>query len=289
MTQKKKFAVIGNPIAHSLSPRIHSMFAEQCDIPLEYGMLTATKSTFWEVVQGFFAEGGAGLNVTLPFKQQALTMADTSSSNARKTGAANMLQNTEQGILATNTDGIGLTTDLASRGKTPPPSSRLLLLGAGGAARGIIPALLRMDPSLLVIANRTMSKAQTLAEFFISQTTADILIATRNPKLVTPNYDMVLNATSFGHSEGEHEGDLPAMMATAIDISSFCYDLSYAAPSADSPPTVFCAAARAAGKEACDGLGMLVHQAAASFTLWHQQEPDADAVLEVLSAEGAKT
>ena len=273
MTAQKRFAVFGNPASASLSPHIHRHFARQLGITLDYDIVEPAESDFETQVREFFRAGGAGANVTLPFKERALALADSPSERAIRAGAANTLwPSDEGGLIADNTDGEGLVADLARLG-VEVAGRTLLILGAGGAARGILPALLEQKPGLVVIANRHMARAQTLAERFADMV-SDILIATADPALVADRYDLVLHATAFGRADGDElEPNLPPMFAAALERAAFCYDLNYTPEPGH--PTALCAAADRADVPSADGLGMLVQQAAAAFALWHGVSPNA--------------
>ena len=282
MVADKRFAVVGQPVAHSLSPLIHRRFADAAGIELEYETLAASPEDFEAKVRAFFAAGGAGLNVTLPHKEAAVQLASEASELAASAGAGNTLCPVDGGgegqFKAYNTDGLGLRADLAALG-VELQGRAVLLLGAGGAARGIVEVLLQANPVLLVVANRTMAKAQTLAERF-GLLLPDVMVATADPSLVCDEYVLAINATSFGRDAGDAGGELPPALQFAVDRADFCYDLGYSNPPRED--TAFCAAARRAGKECSDGLGMLVRQAAESFEIWHGVKPEVDAVLDEL-------
>lgn len=270
MTQQ--FAVFGNPIDHSKSPRIHQLFAGQMGIVHPYDRICAPVDAFARSVAGFFAQGGGGANVTLPFKEQAWELVDELTPRASMAGAVNTLKKLEDGrLLGDNTDGIGLLTDL-ERLKLIKPSDRILLVGAGGAARGVILPLLSFGCSL-TITNRTLHKAQLLADVFQH---AGGIHACAMDQLEGEHFDLIINATSSGVG-----GDIPALPATLIGQHSRCYDMFYQAG-----PTPFLRWCRQQGAmQLADGLGMLVGQAAHSFFLWHGQLPDITPVIAILKAE----
>jgi len=260
MTAPDRYAVFGNPIAHSKSPFIHARFAEATGQALRYDALLAPVDGFAQAVADFQAAGGRGANVTVPFKLDAFALADTRSPRAEAAGAANTLVFAEQGIHADNTDGIGLVRDLAWLG-APIEGRRVLLLGAGGAARGVILPLLEAGPRELVIANRTQGKAEELATRFANAGP----IRAGGFDSLQGSFDLVINATSSSLSDAAP--DLPADVYAA---GALAYDMMYG-----KTETAFLMAARALGaSRLADGLGMLVEQAAESFALWRGVRPD---------------
>ncbi len=261
-----RYAVIGNPVEHSLSPRIHAMFARDTGQAVSYGKLTAPADGFAAAAGGFFEGGGKGLNVTAPFKQDAWQWVTSHDAAAAAAGAVNTIVPQQGGYLGCNTDGMGLVTDIGDHLGWTLAGSRVLLLGAGGAARGVLPALLDAGPAEVVLANRTESRAQEVAAAF------DGLHATP-PGDAGDGWDMVLNATSASMG-GPALALPPACVAGAA-----CYDLFYGLDA----PTPFCAWAAEHGARACaDGLGMLIEQAAAAFRLWRGVEPATLPVREAL-------
>ena len=290
------FAVIGHPIAHSRSPMIHEAFAHQCGIALSYTRIDAQPDLFESVVERFFSENGRGLNVTVPFKERAFQMAKSHlSERAREAGAVNTLWTRDGQLHGCNTDGVGLVRDLSRLGMLKP-GQRILLLGAGGAARGVVGPLLATGCEALCIANRTFSKAQTLVKDWIEHHPehASRLQASpledralsepvfSKPPLSTPPlskppharpWDLVINATSS--SLGGQTISLPE---AAVGHESSLYDMMYGAQ-----PTPFLVAATTLGaKKTADGLGMLVCQAAESFRIWHGIEPQVDPVIDLV-------
>ncbi len=264
----ERYAVIGNPISHSKSPQIHGRFAAQTGADLSYVRLWAPEDGFEAVAGAFFAGGGHGLNVTVPFKGQAHAFADTLTDRARTAGAVNTLRAEPDGSrLGDNTDGVGLIRDLLDNLRVPLSGARILVLGAGGAARGILPAVLEQEPAELIIANRTRSRAEALA---------DDLPPTRAmglDELGAEGVDLALNTTAAGlHDE------MPALPAGLLASGAAAYDLVYA-----DHDTPFMAWAREHGAgRVSDGLGMLVEQAAESFYLWRGRRPDTAPVIEAL-------
>lgn len=272
----KHCAVFGTPISHSLSPRIHAAFAKQAGIDLDYIAIEAGLDDFPGKLQAFAAAGGTGANVTLPLKEAAFALCAASSDRARRAGAANTLLRAGDGWHADNTDGIGLVRDLTDRHALDLRARRTLLIGAGGAARGIAPALLDAGIGTLTIVNRTPERADALAD------------ALGEPGRVHPRYlgdiaglgefDLIVNATSAARG-----GELPALPRSLVGRRTAAVDLSYGEAAIP-----FLAWARANGcHDAIDGLGMLVEQAAESFAIWHGVRPDTDAVYAELSGHAA--
>lgn len=256
------FAVIGNPIAHSLSPFIHQRFAEQLGIKLVYEKIQIIDEALFEKqVNDFFEQGGKGLNVTLPFKQKAFAIAALKTPRCSEAKAANTLWYAESKLHADNTDGIGLISDLSRHVELA--GKRLLLLGAGGAARGIIGPLLAAGITDLVLVNRDKEKATNLQKDFNSIKCASL------SELKT-GFDLIINATSASLSA--EQIILPKLI---LKPTTLCYDLAYSRTG----PTSFVEWATAQGLSAYDGLGMLVEQAAEAFYIWHGLRPDAAAVL----------
>jgi len=265
-----KFAVFGNPVRHSQSPWIHRAFAEQCDLPMQYRAVLIEPTDFAASVSAFFADGGRGLNITLPFKQQAFELADTLSERARVARAVNTLLPTASGLAGDNTDGIGLVRDMVANLGWHICDRRVLLLGAGGAVRGVLELLLKEQPARLMIANRSPDKAVTLAQDFAD---LGVVEAGGYERLAGASFDLVINGTSASLS-----GDLPPLPDGLLNDRSCCYDMMYAAE-----PTPFMRwAAQHAAWAVADGLGMLVEQAAESFYLWQGVRPQTGPVLAAL-------
>lgn len=266
------FVVFGNPINHSKSPRIHQLFAAQTGIPHPYTTLCAPVDAFASCVNEFFATKGKGANVTLPFKQEAWALADELTERAALAGAVNTLKKHDDGrLLGDNTDGIGLLSDL-QRLDLIHPGARILLIGAGGAARGVILPLLSFGCSVTVV-NRTQSKAEELAELFQHHGGVDALPL---DQIAAVQFDLIVNATSSGVS-----GSVPELPDSLVDSDTRCYDMFYQV--GDTPFLKWCRQ-RGASKVA-DGLGMLVGQAAHSFMLWHDVMPEITSVIDVLKRE----
>lgn len=272
------YAVFGNPIAHSKSPFIHARFAEQTAQALRYEARLAPIDGFAAAVAAFRAEGGRGANVTVPFKLEAFRIADRRSARAEAAGAANTLIVDAAGITADNTDGIGLVRDLRHLGCTLE-GARVLLLGAGGAARGALLPLLAEAPSSLTIANRTPEKALALATRFQPEGRACALHGCGFDALAGSTFDVVINATSSSLSD-----DTPPLPEGVFAPAALAYDMMYGRDE-----TRFLQAARALGAERlADGLGMLVEQAAESFFLWRGVRPQTQPVREALRAALAR-
>jgi shikimate dehydrogenase len=266
-----RYAVIGNPVAHSLSPAIHARFAAQAGERIEYVALLAPRDGFRATAERFFAEGGRGANVTLPFKVEAFELAHEASQRARDAGAANFLVVRDARIVADNTDGIGLLADLRENLGVAVRGARLLLLGAGGAARGVVGPLLDESPARLVVANRDPARARALAERFAAR---GAIAACALDAIPEEPFDVVLNATSAAML-----GASLSLPAALLREGVLAYDMAYGA--AAEP---FLARARERGARACDGLGMLVEQAAESYRLWRGHRPATAEVLAWLRA-----
>lgn len=252
-----QYRVIGNPVSHSKSPKIHAYFAKQTNQSLNYSTLLGDEETFEQQVKTFFVEGGKGLNVTVPFKERAFSMCQSLSIRAQQAGAVNTLMLNENNELhGDNTDGAGLVGDIIQINKKVLTNKRVLVIGAGGAVRGILEPLLSENPKSVTIVNRTIKKAETLAHHFgcSSASFADL----KDP------FDIIINGTSASLS-----GNLPPLHSALIGINTWCYDMMYG-----KQPTVFLQWAYGLGAQGADGLGMLVGQAAESFFLWRGVRPD---------------
>jgi shikimate dehydrogenase len=271
-TAPDRYAVIGHPIAHSRSPWIHARFAAQTGQHLLYTAIDAAPEELAASVRGFFAQGGRGLNVTVPHKLKVMELLDGLSERARIAGAVNTVIGEPDGRLCgDNTDGIGFVRDLTHNLQVPVAGRRLLLLGAGGAARGLLAPLLALEPALLVIANRSPGRARELAAAF---TTRGPVQGTDFAQLESQRFDLIINATAASlHDE------LPPLPPAVLASAAFCYDLVYAHGS-----TPFTRRAGECGVARCsDGAGMLVEQAAESFLLWRGIRPQTSAVIAALT------
>ena len=269
-----KLAVFGQPVAQSLSPRIHRLFAEQFDLDIEYTAIEATPESFGPLVGELARGGGRGCNVTVPFKNAAWRLATVASEDANRAEAANTLVFTASDWFADNTDGGGLVDDLALNHGIELAGKRICLLGAGGAAGGVLASLLRQKPLEIIVANRTVARAESLADRHadLGQVTASGLdeLAGAGP------FDLVINATSLGH-----DGGAPDLPQRLFRDGGFCYDMNYG--SASQPLRSHCGVL---GISYTDGLGMLVSQAARSFQIWTGRKPDTPPVLRALSTAG---
>ncbi len=266
------FAVLGHPIAHSLSPTIHQAFAEQFELKFSYERIDVAPEAFGDFWTAGRGRQLTGANITFPLKELACQAADALGQHAREAEAVNTLVWRDGRLYGFNTDGVGLLTDLMQNLALPINGKRLLLLGAGGAVRGVLGPLLREAPAELVLANRTISKAQDLADRFACDTPLQVCGLETLPDL--DSFDGVINATTSGY--GGRSIDLPT---TLLHEHSWCYDLSYA--SAAEPFLNW--AQRAGAARYHDGLGMLVEQAAESFRHWHGLSPRTDSVIQRLA------
>ncbi|SAL86692.1 shikimate 5-dehydrogenase [Caballeronia arvi] len=271
---KDQYAVIGNPIEHSKSPWIHAKFAAQTGEPIEYGRILGPLDGFGREVKRFIASGGRGMNVTVPFKLEAHALADSLSPRAAAAGAVNTLAFGTDGVRGDNTDGVGLVRDIEVNLGVSLKGARILLLGAGGAARGVVLPIFDRAPASLTIVNRTAAKAHQLVDQF-AQNAADCGVRFAGggaDSAETGAYDVIVNATA-----GSLDAALPDCDDSAFGASTLAYDMMYGAQ-----PTVFMQHATKLGARASDGLGMLVEQAAESFFIWRGVRPDGGAVLREL-------
>ena len=271
MMEKDKFAVFGNPIKQSKSPIIHTLFAQQYAQHIEYRAVRVELDDFVQATNRFFEGGGAGLNITVPFKHEAFALAHRNSERSLRAGAANVLTLADDGLIdGDNTDGIGLIRDLIANLGWTVQGLRVLLVGAGGAARGVLEPLLRERPRELLVVNRTAARAAELAVEFAGvgplEGGAFDLIGTRQ-------FDLIINATSAGLS-----GAVPELPSSMLTERSCCYDMVYGA---EPPPFLRWSADHAAGAVS-DGLGMLVEQAAEAFYIWRQLRPETRSVIDQL-------
>lgn len=271
------YAVFGNPIAHSKSPQIHHAFARQMGMQIDYRRIRCEQDAFTSALRGFFANGGSGCNVTVPFKQQAFESCDHLSAAAALAGAVNTVYpHRESGLCGDNSDGAGLARDLVRNLQCQLAGRHLWILGAGGATRGIIGPLAEHGPASITLINRTLARAQELIARFnlaipLRATSADAIPADSTA-------DILINATSASLS-----GTVPAVdaltSARLLTRDSFCYDLAYAAEE-----TPFIEWARRQGvRRTADGIGMLVEQAAVSFQIWTGAQPETRPVIQALA------
>ena len=270
-----RYAVMGNPVMHSKSPRIHALFAQQFKHHLEYTAIQVDEGGFAQAVEQFRANGGAGLNVTVPFKQEAFRLADQLSERAKVAQAVNTLRFEPDGrLFGDNTDGTGLVHDLDKNLGVPLKDKRILVLGAGGAVRGVLAPLLKHRPALIVIANRTLSKAKDLAGEFVQFGKVE---ASGFRELKGKHFDVVINGTA-----ASLKGEVPPLPDNLFTTHALAYDMMYGEKS---KPFLDWAAVHGA-TQVVDGLGMLVEQAAESYLIWHGVRPETRSVIERLRAEG---
>lgn len=266
-----RYAVFGNPIAHSKSPQIHTRFAEQTAQVLTYSAEHIEENDFEAEVERFLQGDGKGLNITVPFKERAWALAQWRSDRAELAGAVNTLYRLDDGRIAgDNTDGIGLVRDLADNNGVSLSGARILVLGAGGAVRGVLQPLLAAGVASVLVANRTLARAQTLAELFAGYGRVQ---ACGFDQVPAEAFDLIINGTS-----ASLQGELPPVPAATVGAQTTCYDMMYGAE-----PTPFCRWADELGAaQVIDGLGMLVEQAAESFRIWRGVRPDTTPVMHAL-------
>ena len=270
-----KYAVFGNPIDHSKSPDIHRQFAEQTSQSLSYEKQLVDPQGFEAAADAFFAGGGKGLNITVPFKQDAYAYVARTTPRARRAGAVNTLSLEADGtILGDTTDGVGLVSDIKHNLGWQIRHKKVLILGAGGAVRGVLEPLLEEQPQHIIIANRTVDKALQLAKGFAE---FGYLLGCGFDMLDEQQFDVIINGTS-----ASLQGELPPLPECLIntDGSTVCYDMLYGAQ-----PTPFMQWAAERGAKVSDGLGMLVGQAAESFALWRGVRPQTAPVINSLRAK----
>ncbi|HEY3700474.1 MAG TPA: shikimate dehydrogenase [Spongiibacteraceae bacterium] len=269
----ERYVVFGNPIKHSRSPQIHAAFAAQTNQRISYRAQQVELGGFANAAREFFNGGGKGCNITVPFKLDAFAFADELSGRARRAGAVNTLAiQTDGSVYGDNTDGIGIVRDIDQNLAWEIGGKRVLIAGAGGAARGILEPLLKRHPSLLIVANRTIEKAQQLVREFSD---LGAVRACSFEALDGNQFDLVINATSAGL-----QGELPPLPFNLLNDGCCCYDMTYG-----SAPTPFMRwAAREAAWAVADGLGMLVEQAAEAFCIWRGVRPLTRPVIEMVRA-----
>ena len=261
-----RYAIIGHPVEHSLSPGIHAAFARQTGQHLEYSRIDAPPRGFIAALRGFLAGGGKGLSVTVPFKEQAFRLCHELTPRAKKARAINTIVVKDGAeLLGDNTDGVGLIRDLRYNHHVPVHGKRVLLLGAGGAARGVLAALLEEKPALVHVANRTAARAEKLAARYVVHGVRGGGFDT-----VRGSFDLVLNATS-----ASMQGEMPPLPRDCLSTQATCYDLFYS----DRPTVFMLWAEREGASRVLDGWGMLVEQAAEAFQLWRGVRPDTQELL----------
>jgi shikimate dehydrogenase len=271
-----RYALVGHPVAHSRSPLIHGLFARQTGEKLTYELIDASPEQFETAVRGFGAAGGRGMNVTLPHKEAAFRLSDVVGAEAKTARAVNTISFSKGGIRGDNTDGRGFIRDVTVNNERAIVAARVLLLGAGGAARGIVGPILAEAPTELVVANRTLERALALQK---DLDLPDRLSICRFDELTDyAVFDVVVNATSAGL-----RGEQPPFPGTLVGPETFCYDLAY---SVKPTPFVCWAEAQGAGR-AVQGWGMLVEQAAESFAIWRGKRPETRPILKRLLALSA--
>ena len=270
-----QYAVIGNPIAHSKSPIIHAAFAAQTGQILQYERVLAPLSGFAATLKQLISAGYAGANVTVPFKLEAFHLADSLTERASDAGAVNTLIFAHQQIIGDNTDGVGLVNDITHNLKLSFANKRVLLIGAGGAAEGVLHPILACAPSLLVITNRSLDKALNMVKKVQMQGDYQMVSVSAHAfdDLQQQQFDMVINATSAGLSDAQ----LP-LPATIFAPQALAYDMMYGRA------TPFMQLARTQGAIVADGLGMLVEQAAEAFYVWRGVRPNTQAVMQMVRA-----
>lgn len=267
----ERYGLVGHPVEHSRSPLIHTVFARQTKQNLTYELIDAAPAAFETAVRGFGAAGGKGLNVTVPHKEAAFALCHQKSAAATAAGAVNTITIRDGRLIGDNTDGVGFIRDLTVNQGQAIAGKRVVVLGAGGAARGIIGPLLEQAPAELTIANRTKERADQV----VAQFAGKPLVARTFAELAEqPPYDLLVNATSAGL-----KGEAPPFPASLVGAQSFCYDLVYG--STDTPFVVWAKSHGAA--RAAQGWGMLVEQAAESFAIWRGVRPDTKQLLKQIA------
>ena len=254
------YAVVGNPVAHSKSPEIHALFAQQTGQDVVYSRLLAPLDDFRTTVFRFVGNGGKGLNVTVPFKFEAFGLSDCLTSRAEMAGAVNTLRFDGETLCGDNTDGAGLVADITKNAGVPLQDARILLLGAGGAAFGVMLPLLEQNPEYILVVNRNENKAREMAQRFSGYGKVNV----SSYQELNESYDIVINATSAGLSSS-----MPPVSSAVFSEKTLALDMVYS-----DQPTPFMSFARRHGAKAKDGFGMLVEQAAESFFVWRDIRPD---------------
>jgi shikimate dehydrogenase len=269
---KEKYGVIGDPISHSRSPEIHKLFAQQFNEKIDYNKYHIKADNLKQFIIDFHSSGGRGLNITLPHKMSAMNSVSVLSPNAIQAKAINTIYFNGNEIIGDNTDGIGLIADLRNNFQVEIKNKKILILGAGGAVRGIIGSLIKENPSHIEIANRTISHAEEISKDFSNE--ASIKTCTIEELNEKGNFDLIINAISFDTNNKDI-----ALSKNIISKSSICYDLSY-----NSSPTQFMLWAMKNGANfAIQGWGMLIEQAAESYLIWKKIRPDTSAILKQIN------
>ena len=271
-----RYAVIGNPVGHSKSPLIHASFALACAQDISYSTIEPPVTGFANAVREFRASGAHGMNVTTPFKLEAFSLADRCSERARLAGAANALKFESGTTHAENFDGIGLVTDIQRNLHVPIAGKRVLILGAGGATRGVLLPMLRERPAEVVIVNRSVCKALALARQYAEH---GAVRGSAYSGVANQSFDLIINASSASLTD-----ELPPVVATVFAATSLAYDLAYGRGL-----TPFLRLAEhAAAARIADGIGMLVEQAAETFRWWRGMRPETRSVIDNLKDEGGR-
>lgn len=271
MKNQSQYAVVGDPIAHSKSPLIHAQFAQQTGQNIAYDAFAITSENFNQFVNDFFNHGGAGLNITLPHKEVAFELASQNTSRATLAGAVNTLYVQAGRLCGENTDGPGLVRDLSVNNGIDLAGKSILMLGAGGAARGALAELVNASPAKLTLLNRTLAKAEAIKLAF--RDVQEIHVSDYDNADQHESFDLIINATSLSL-----QGELPPLSANWVDGQTCCYDMMY-----DDSDTVFVRWAKQSGAAlAVDGLGMLVEQAAESFAIWRGIRPETESVMRMI-------
>lgn len=272
--QKDRYAVTGYPVSHSQSPMIHSHFAQQTGEAVDYQKLPLSPEAFSEGIKAFFEGGGKGLNVTVPHKESAWQLADIHAAAAERAGAVNTLYlNADGALVGDNTDGVGLVRDIEKNHHGQLKGASILVLGAGGAVRGVLPRLIAAKPARIVVANRTLARAEALAEIFADLFAIEVTSFEQLGDAFPEAPDWIINGTAAGLS-----GEMPALPDSLIGPQTSCYDMVYAPGG-----TVFQHWAESLGaRQSLDGSGMLVEQAAESFRIWRGVLPDTENVIVAL-------
>ena len=265
------YAVLGNPIQHSKSPQIHTLFSEQTGIALEYQAIEVPINEFASYVKLFSSQGGKGLNITVPFKEDAYSLCTTLTDRAEISGSVNTLRfDDDMNICGDTTDGQGLLNDLVANHNIRLEDKSILILGAGGTVKSILERLLEQKTKEIIIVNRTISRAKDLEKKFGKK---NCVRAYSYNDLPNHSFDIIINGTSLSLS-----AEIPPISKTNINENTFCYDLMYS-----DKETAFTKWAIENGAlKATDGLGMLVEQAAESFMFWHGTKPDTMPIIKVL-------
>jgi len=266
-----KYAVIGNPIKHSKSPQIHHAFSLQEKVTIDYQRILAEDNNFTSSIDDFFSSGGLGLNVTVPFKIVAFRQCQQLNEYAQAAGAVNTISfDSDIGWIGANTDGIGLLTDLKKNLNLQLSNKNILILGAGGATRGILLPLLKEQPACILVANRTLEKASELVDTFSTQGNIECC---GYQNIDTQEFDLIINATSASLNN-----EVPPIPDKTVGTETVCYDLAYS----DKPTAFINWSTKLNAKRSIDGMGMLIEQAAESYYIWRGFRPETKQVFELL-------